>query len=678
MITLKLSAFFLFSPEPPVIYSVLFAFGILLKNVLINNIILISKERKNTMAKKQFKAESKRLLDLMINSIYTHKEIFLRELISNASDALDKLYYGLLTEDITGISRDDFYISLSIDSENRSLAVSDNGIGMDRDELENNLGTIARSGSMEFRDTAETKDEIDIIGQFGVGFYSSFMAASRVVVISRKYGSDTAYRWESEGADGYSITECEKDEHGTEIILYIKTNTEDENYDDFLSEYRVQALVRKYSDYIRYPIKMDIQKSRQKEGSSAEDPEYEDYTETEILNSMVPIWKKLKNEITDEDYSSFYKEKFFDYEDPLKIIHSSTEGLSTYNALMFVPKHAPYNFYTKEYEKGLQLYASGVLIMEKCSDLLSDYFGFIKGVVDSQDLSLNISREMLQHDRQLKLIASNLEKKIKSELENMLKNDREKYEEFFAQFGLTLKYGLYSEYGRNKDLLKDLIIFSYSGERETITLKEYVSEMKEDQKYIYYASGDSIERIKQMPQTEIVTDKGMQILYLTDDVDEFALKMLNTYEEKEFRSVSSGDLGFEDENSEDESGKTEANKDLFEYMQSVLEGKVKEVRASQRLKSHPVCLTSGGDISIEMEKILSAMPANNDVKAERILEINEEHKIFDALKESFISDKDKLAVYTRILYNQALLIEGLAVEDPLGFTNEVCELIIGN
>ena len=630
------------------------------------------------MAKKQFKAESKRLLDLMINSIYTHKEIFLRELISNASDALDKLYYGLLTEDITGISRDDFYISLSIDSELRTLTVSDNGIGMDRDELENNLGTIARSGSMEFRDTAETKDEIDIIGQFGVGFYSSFMAAGRVAVISRKYGSDTAYRWESEGADGYSITECEKEEHGTQIILHIKSNTEDENYDEFLSEYRVQALVKKYSDYIRYPIKMDVQKSRQKEDSSSENPEYEDYTETEILNSMVPIWKKLKSEITDEDYSSFYKEKFFDYEDPLKIIHSSTEGLSTYNALLFIPQQAPYNFYTKEYEKGLQLYASGVLIMDKCSDLLSDYFGFIRGVVDSQDLSLNISREMLQHDRQLKLIASNLEKKIKSELENMLKNDREKYEEFFSQFGLTLKYGLYSEYGRNKDLLKDLIIFSYSGENATTTLKEYAAEMKEDQKYIYYASGDSIERIKQMPQTEIVADKGMQILYLTDDVDEFALKMLNTYEEKEFRSVSSGDLGFEDEKSEEESGKIQANKELFEYMQSVLEGKVKEVRASQRLKSHPVCLTSSGDISIEMEKILSAMPANNDVKAERILEINEEHRIFEALKESFASDKDRLAVYTRILYNQALLIEGLAVEDPLGFTNEVCELIIGN
>ena len=625
------------------------------------------------MRTKQFKAESKRLLDLMINSIYTHREIFLRELISNASDAIDKLYYRSLSEHLSDVSREDFAIRIAIDKEARTLTLSDNGCGMDKEELENNLGTIAKSGSLAFKNENEAKEDVDIIGQFGVGFYSAFMVSDCVTVISRPYGPDEAYRWESHGAEGYTIEPCDKENHGTDIILKIKDNAGEENYDEFLESYRIQSLVKKYSDYIRYPIRMDVEKSRLKESS---DKEYETYTEEETLNSMVPIWRKNKNELTPEDYNRFYKEKFFDFEDPARVIHSSTEGAATYNALLFIPARAPYNYYTREYEKGLQLYASGVLIMEKCADLLPDYFSFVKGLVDSQDLSLNISREMLQHDRQLKVIASRLEKKIKSELTDMLNNDREKYEAFFKNFGLQLKFGVYNEYGRNKDVLKDLLLFYSSTEKKPVTLAEYVSRMKEDQKYIYYACGESVEKIERLPQAEAVHDKGYEILYLTDDVDEFAIRMLHDHEGKEFRSVSSGDLGFDTpEEAEEEKKQAEENKDLFAFMGEALEGKVKAVRLSRRLKTHPVCLSSDGELTLEMEKVLNAMPADNKVKAERVLEINENHPIFKKLTALYECDKDRLKEYALLLYNQALLIEGMSIDDPVEFTNQVCSLM---
>ena len=625
------------------------------------------------MRTKQFKAESKRLLDLMINSIYTHREIFLRELISNASDAIDKLYYRSLSEHLSDVGREDFAIRIAIDKESRTLTLSDNGCGMDKEELENNLGTIAKSGSLAFKNENEAREDVDIIGQFGVGFYSAFMVSDCVTVISRPYGSDEAYRWESHGAEGYTIEPCDKEGHGTDIILKIKDNAGEENYDEFLESYRIQSLVKKYSDYIRYPIRMDVEKSRLKEGS---DKEYETYTEEETLNSMVPIWRKNKNELTPEDYNRFYKEKFFDFEDPARVIHSSTEGAATYNALLFIPARAPYNYYTREYEKGLQLYASGVLIMEKCADLLPDYFSFVKGLVDSQDLSLNISREMLQHDRQLKVIASRLEKKIKGELTDMLNNDREKYEAFFKNFGLQLKFGVYNEYGRNKDVLKDLLLFYSSTEKKPVTLAEYVSRMKEEQKYIYYACGESVEKIERLPQAEAVRDKGYEILYLTDDVDEFAIRMLHDHEGKEFRSVSGGDLGFDTpEEAEEEKKQAEENKDLFAFMGEALEGKVKAVRLSRRLKTHPVCLSSDGELSLEMEKVLNAMPADNKVKAERVLEVNENHPIFKKLTALYESDKDRLKEYAQLLYNQALLIEGMSIDDPVEFTNRVCALM---
>lgn len=627
------------------------------------------------MAKKQFKAESKRLLDLMINSIYTHREIFLRELISNASDAIDKLYYQSLTENVTGVSREDFVIQLALDKEARTLTLTDNGIGMTKEELENNLGTIAKSGSLNFKQENEAKEDVDIIGQFGVGFYSAFMVSDCVTVVSRSFGSDEAWCWQSGGADGYTITACEKEDHGTQIVLHIKPNTEEDNYDEFLESYRIQSIVRKYSDYIRYPIKMEVEKSRQKEGSPEDKPEYETYTENETLNSMVPLWKKNKSELTAEDYNQFYKEKFFDFEDPLRVIHSSTEGAATYNALLFIPARPPYNYYTREYEKGLQLYASGVLIMDKCPDLLPDCFSFVKGLVDSQDLSLNISREMLQHDRQLKIIASRLEKKIQTELLAMLQNDREKYESFFEHFGLQLKYGAYADYGQRKELLQDLLLFHSSGEAKTTTLAEYVEHMKEDQKYIYYACGESVERLRRLPQTEAVLDRGYEILYLTDDVDEFVLKMLQRYGEKEFRSVSGDDLGFEEEKDSQEESVREENHELFERMGEALKDNVKEVRPSKRLKTHPVCLASDGALSIEMEKVLNAMPDANKVKADRILEINVSHPIFEKLKALSLSDPDKLAAYTKLLYTQALLIEGLPVEDPVAFSNQLCELM---
>ncbi len=623
------------------------------------------------METKEFKAESKRLLEMMINSIYTHKEIFLRELISNASDAMDKLYFKSMNENI-GITRADLAITIEADKDARKLVISDNGIGMTKDELENNLGTIAKSGSLAFKNENEQTEDVNIIGQFGVGFYSAFMVAKRVTVISKAYGADKAYMWQSEGVDGYTISDAEKDACGTTITLEIKDNTDDENYDEFLTPYRIKSLVKKYSDYIHYPIKMDVEHEKLKEGSK---DEYEKYTETETLNSMTPVWKKSKSELTDEDYNKFYKEKFFDYDDPLLHIHTKTEGTATYSALLYIPSKAPYDYYSKSYEKGLQLYSGGVMIMEKCADLLPDYFSFVKGLVDSEDLSLNISREMLQHDRQLKIIAKSLEKSIKNELKKLCKNDREKYEKFFEAFGMQLKYGIYESFGGNKDELQDLLLFKSSNGGYT-TLEEYVSRMKEEQKYIYFASGSSISRIECLPQTELVRDKGFEILYFTDHVDEFCIQMMHDYNGKEFKSVSSDDLGLETEAEKEEIKKAEEdNKPLFDFMTEKLGGKVKAVRLSQRLKSHPVCITSEGMLSVEMEKVLSAMPNEQGAKAEKILEINPDHPIFTKLKALFESDKDKTAEYADILYDQALLIEGMPIDDPVGFTNKLCTIM---
>ncbi len=628
------------------------------------------------MAKKQFKAESKRLLDMMIHSIYTHKEIFLRELISNASDAMDKLYFKSMQENL-GLTRDSFEIFLAVDKEKRTLIVKDNGIGMDKEELENNLGVIAQSGSFKFKqeNTDTDKDEVDVIGQFGVGFYSAFMVAKNVTVVTKKYGSEQAYRWESEGVDGYTITECEKDGYGTEITLQIKDNTDDEDYDDFIAEYKIRGLVKKYSDYIRYPIKMLCSHSHLKEGT---EDEYETHTEIETLNSMIPIWKKSKSELTDEQYNEFYKEKFMDYVDPIAHIHSKTEGTATYSALLFIPAKAPFDYYTKEYEKGLQLYSSGVLIMDKCPDLLPDYFSFVKGLVDSEDLSLNISREMLQHDRQLKLIEKSIERTIKNELKKMLTNDREKYEEFWKNFGLQIKFGLYNSNGMNKDLLKDLLMFYSSAEKKLVTLEEYVTRMKEDQKIIYFASGESIAKIDTLPQTEMLKEKGYEILYLTDSVDEFALQMLVDYDGKEFKSVQSSDVDFEtDEEKAEKKEKAEQNSDLLAEMKKALDGKVADVRLSSRLRSHPVCLTSDSAVSLEMEKVLGAMPDNgmHKPKADKVLEINANHPIFEKLRFLCDNDKEKLATYAEILYDQAMLIEGMAIEDPVEYCNKVCGLM---
>lgn len=636
------------------------------------------------MAQKQFQAESKRLLDLMIHSIYTHQEIFLRELISNASDAIDKHYYHALQSGESGLSRDSFAIQLTIDKENRLLTISDNGCGMTEEDLENNLGTIAKSGSLDFKKNAEQKEEIDIIGQFGVGFYSAFMVSDCITVISRVHGADKAWRWESCGADGYTIDPCEKADYGTDIILHIRDNTEEENYDEFLDAYRIRALVQKYSDYIRYPIRMEMEKTRLKEKSESEQsendkPEYETYTEVETLNSMVPIWKKSRSEVTTEDYNEFYKEKFYDFEDPARVIYSSTEGTATYNALLFIPAHAPHNYYTRDYEKGLQLYASGVLIMDKCADLLPDCFSFVKGLVDSQDLSLNISREMLQHDRQLKIIASRLEKKIKSELLSMLQNDREKYDAFYQNFGLQLKYGAYGNYGANKDLLKDLLMFYSSSEQKLVTIPEYISRMKEDQKYIYYACGDTVEHIAALPQTELLKEKQFEILYLTEEVDEFCLSILHEYDGKEFKSVSSEDLDLEsEEEKNDLKDRQEKNKDLLETMKTSLgDDKVEAVRLTKRLKSHPVCLTTEGGLSLEMEKVLQSMPgANEGIKARRVLEINADHPILLTLQKLYADDREKLSAYAKMLYTQALLIEGMPIEDPVAFSNQVCELMV--
>ncbi|NFL75147.1 molecular chaperone HtpG [Clostridium sporogenes] len=625
------------------------------------------------METKQFKAESKRLLDLMINSIYTHKEIFLRELISNASDAIDKIYYKTLTDDSLKFERDDYYIKVISDKENRILKIADTGIGMTKEELENNLGVIAKSGSLQFKKENEVKEGYDIIGQFGVGFYSAFLVSDDVTVISKAFGEDEAYKWNSKGAEGYTIEPCEKESYGTEIILKIKDNTEEENYDEFLDEYTLKSIIKKYSDFIRYPIKMDLTKTKPKEDNKEE---FEEYKEEETINSMVPIWRKNKNELKAEDYENFYAEKHYGFDKPIKYIHTSVDGIVSYNAILFIPETTPYDFYTKEYEKGLELYSNGVLIMNKCGDLLPDYFGFVKGIVDSEDLSLNISREILQHDRQLKLIAKNIKTKIKNELESLLKKERDKYEKFYESFGRQLKYGVYSDFGSNKDVLQDLLMFHSSKEKKMVTLDEYVSRMPEDQKYIYYAVGESNERIEKLPQIEGVLDKGYEVLYFTDDIDEFAIKMLMNYKEKEFKSVSSGDLGIEGEEKENtSSSEDKENKELFESMKDILSGKVKDVRASKRLKNHPVCLANEGELSIEMEKVLNAMPNNENIKADKVLEININHDVFKSLKEAYEGDKDKLKLYTDLLYNQALLIEGLTINDPVEFTNNICKIM---
>ncbi len=632
------------------------------------------------MAVKQFKAESKKLLDLMINSIYTNKEIFLRELISNASDALDKLYFRSLTDTALKVDKDDLHILITPDKKGRTLIISDNGIGMTKDELEQNLGTIAKSGSLDFKQNNQNEN-IDIIGQFGVGFYSAFMVAKHVTVISRAVGSEEAWQWESSGAEGYTITPAEKEEPGTEIILVIKDNTDDENYDNYLDEYALAALVKKYSDYVRYPIQMYREKSRAKEkpADAPEDykPEYETYTELETLNSMVPIWKKTKSEVKDEEYNEFYKNKFYDYTDPARVITSRTEGTATYNALLFIPSHTPYDYYTKEYEKGLSLYASGVLIMEKCGDLLADYFSFVKGVVDSQDLSLNISREMLQQDNQLKLMKNSLEKKIKNELHAMLVNERDKYEEFWKNFGRQLKFGCYSDYGTHKDLLQDLLLFYSAKEKKLITLDEYVEKMPEDQKCIYFAAGDSAERLAKLPTAELVLDKGYDLLLCSEDVDEFCLQIMGSYKEKEFKNINSGDLGLESE--EEKKAAEEAtteNKPLFDALKVALGDKIKEVKVSTRLKDHPVCLSSDGPVSIEMEKILRKQPGSEGVKSEKVLELNAKHPVFAVLKAAQeAGDTDKLNKYASILYNQALLIEGMPVDDPVAYAEAVCELM---
>ncbi|MCC8308747.1 molecular chaperone HtpG [Bacillus amyloliquefaciens] len=626
------------------------------------------------MRKKKFKAESKRLLDMMINSIYTQKEIFLRELISNASDAIDKIYYKALTDDSLTFDQDNYYIKVTADKEARTLTVTDTGIGMTKDELEQHLGTIAKSGSLAFKQENDSKDGHDIIGQFGVGFYAAFMVADKVTVKSKALGSEEAYVWESEGAAGYTIAPCDKETVGTEITLKIKENTEDESYDEFLENYRIKAIVKKYSDFIRYPIKMEETVNKPKEGS---ENEFEEVQEEQTVNSMVPIWRKNKSELTDEDYEAFYAEKHYGFDKPLTHVHISVDGAVRYNSILFIPENMPFDYYTKEFEKGLELYSNGVLIMNKCADLLPDHFSFVKGMVDSEDLSLNISREMLQHDRQLKLIAKNINKKIKAELKSLLKNKREKYESFYESFGRQLKFGVYNDFGANKDVLKDLLLFYSSKEKKLVTLDEYVSRMPEDQKYIYYASGDSYERIEKLPQTEMVADKGYEILYFTEDIDEFAIKMLTSYEEKEFKSVSSADLGID---SDEDEKQTEAEeneyKDLFESMKEILADKVKNVRASKRLKSHPVCFATDGEVTIEMEKVLNAMPDSQQVKAEKVLEINPNHEVFETLKNAHGQDREKLALYTNLLYNQALLIEGLPIHDPVEFTNDICKVMV--
>lgn len=627
------------------------------------------------MAKKEFKSESKRLLDLMINSIYTHKEIFLRELISNASDAIDKLCFIALTDDKLNMSRDDFKIFIKPDKENRTLTITDNGIGMDKDDLENNLGTIASSGSYKFKqEMSEKQYDIDIIGQFGVGFYSAFMVAKKITVVTKKYGCDTAYKWESDGADGYEITETERDEIGTTIVLEIKDNTEEENYDEFLEQYRIQGLIKKYSDYIRYPIMMDMTHSRVKEETKdSEKPEYEDYTETETLNSMLPIWQRAKKDVKQEEYDNFYREKFMAMDKPLHTIVTSVEGVVTYKALLFIPSQAPYDYYTKEYKKGLQLYSSGVLIMENCEELLPEHFRFVKGIVDSADLSLNISREMLQHDRHLITIAQNIEKKIKNELTSMLANDRENYEKFFNAFGRQLKYGVSADYGMHKEELQDLLMYYSSTEKKLVTLSEYVDRMKEDQKFIYFAVGENISSIDNLPQTELLRSKGYEILYCTEEIDEFSLQTLMQYKDKRFCSATNDDLGIEnDENKEEEKDSSA----ILTFVKETLGDKVSEVVASKKLVTHPVCLTAKGGISFEMEKYFNAVQPDSGMKAQRVLELNMNHSAVKAMESAVQTDIEKAKKYAELLYDQALLIAGLPIENPGEYADLVCSLMV--
>lgn len=621
--------------------------------------------------KKQFKAESKRLLDLMINSIYTNKEIFMRELISNASDAIDKLHYLSLTD--SKVKPGNFEIRIEADKEKRTLTISDNGIGMTEEELENNLGTIAKSGSLAFKQENENQTDVDIIGQFGVGFYSAFMVSKKIEVKSRAYSSDKAYLWSSSGEDGYTISSTNKDTCGTVITLYLKDDDEDFKYSEYLEEYKIRSIIKKYSDYIRYPIVMNVENRVLKDGSK---DEYETIHEDTTLNSMIPIWKKDKKDITEEDYNNFYSDKFYDYEKPMKVINSKVEGQCSYNSILFIPSHAPYDFYTKEYEKGLQLYSNGVLIQEKCGDLLPDYFNFVKGIVDTPDLSLNISREMLQHDKNLGIIAKSIENKIKNELSNMMKNDYEEYKKFFKIFGLQLKFGIYNNYGMDKDKLKDLILFYSANKKDLISLKEYVSNMSENQDKIYYANGETPDKIDLLPQVELVKDKGFDILYFTDYMDEFAIQTLMEYEGKKFINVCSKDLNLSSDEENKKLDKLNSeHSDLFKAMKESLADSVSEVRFTNRLKSHPVCLTTEGDVSVEMEKVFNAMPTDNKIKANTILEINSEHKIVDKLNDLYKNDKDELAKYTKILYAQARLIEGLTIDNPTEISNLVCDLI---
>ena len=623
------------------------------------------------MRKKEFKTESKKLMDLMINSIYTNKEIFLREIISNASDAIDKLYYNSLTDKSIKINHKDLEINISVNNVNNSLTISDNGIGMSDSELETNLGTIAKSGSQEFKEENDKKKNIDIIGQFGVGFYSAFMVSKKVEVISRAYGADKAYMWASEGIDGYTISEVSKDNYGTDVILYLKDDTDDEKYSDYLDQYKIKSLVKKYSDYITYPIKMEVKHSHKKDGKD----EYEEHSEIETLNSLVPIWKRDKKKIKDEEYDTFYSDKFDDYDKPLKHIHVSAEGLVSYDSLLYIPSRAPYNYYTKEYEKGLQLYSNGVLIMEKCADLLPDYFSFVKGVVDSPDLSLNISREVIQQNRILKTIGNNIEKKIKNGLLEMLNEDRETYEKFFKAFGMQIKFGVYNEFGADKDKVVDLLMFYSSHDKKYTTLEEYVSRMKEGQDTIYYACGETIDKIETLPQVDSILDKGYEILYLTEYVDEFALQTLMTFKDKKFVNVSDASLDLDSDNEKEEVKKiNEDNKDMFTIMKEAIPN-VHEIRFTNKLKKHPVCLTTEGNISIEMEKVINAMPTDEKINASLVLEINKDHEIAKKLEELYNTDKEKLKEYSKILYSQARLIEGLSIENPTEISNLICEYL---
>jgi molecular chaperone HtpG len=638
------------------------------------------------MAKKEFKAESKRLLDMMINSIYTHKEIFLREIISNASDAMDKLSYKALTDDQVGLNRDDFKINITVNQPARTITVSDNGIGMTEAELEENLGTIAQSGSLKFKKdlaAAEgtTEGDVDIIGQFGVGFYSAFMVADHITVLTRAYGSDSGYMWESNGADGYEITPIDKPTVGTDVIMHIKPDTEEEKYDEYLEQYRIQELIKKYSDYIHYPIEMMMNKSRQKpkpeDAGDDYKPEWEDYQELETLNSMTPLWQRPKEEVTQEEYDSFYQDKFNDYSKPLSTIRVTTEGNTSYTALLFIPGQAPYDFYTRDFEKGLQLYSSGVLIMDKCADLLPDHFRFVKGIVDTPDVSLNISREMLQHTRSLKVISRNLEKKIKAELVKLLKEDREKYEQFWKAFGAQIKFGTYSDYGAHKDMLQDLLLFVSSENEKGTTLAEYKERMKEDQPFIYYAVGDTASQLGKLPQAERILDKGYEILYLTEDIDEFVMQSLHEYDGKTLKSINDEDaLPETDDEKKAAEEKAESAKEVMDFLKEALGDKIKEARVSKILKSHAVCMTSDGPITIEMEKSLKARGQDMmGFKAERVLELNPDAPVFETLKTAITADPEKAKKYAEVLYAQALLIAGLPLEDPAGYTDLVCSLM---